>query len=113
MDGFAVRAETDLRDALSANSSGQLTDMTCFVPQTDGTGTGSWWTGSPGSESVDLDSWVAFPITTDGLPLICPNFSGTAGLSNAYLPGTYDKPNQYADGRLISLDLGLSSATSE
>jgi flagellar hook protein FlgE len=83
------------------------------VPQTDGSSSDSWWTGATGSETVDLDSWVAAPTTTDGLPLICPNFSGTAGLSNAYLPGTYDKPNQYADGRLIALDLGFSSATGE
>jgi flagellar hook protein FlgE len=98
---------------LTFNSSGQLTDMTCFVPQTDGTSGGSWWIGAAGSETVDLNAWVATPTTSDGLPLICPNFSGTAGLSNAYLPGTYDKPNQYADGRLIAIDLGFSSATGE
>lgn len=98
---------------LSFNSSGQMTDMTCFVPQTDGTAAGSWWTGAAGNEAVDLSAWVAAPTNTGGLPLICPNFSGTAGLSNAYLPGVYTQPNQYADGRLIALDLGLSSATGE
>ncbi|CAK7002941.1 MAG: hypothetical protein DELT_00106 [Desulfovibrio sp.] len=95
------------------NSSGQMVDMTCFVPQTDGTATGAWWTGAAGSEQVDLSSWVAAPMNTEGLPLICPNFSGTAGLSNAYVPGVYTQPNQYADERLIAIDFGFSSSTAD
>lgn len=96
---------------ITFNSSGQMTDMTCFVPQTDGTSTGAWWTGAAGSETVDLNSWVAAPISSDGFPMLSPNFSGTPGLSNAYAPGNYTQANSAANGRLISLNLGMGSAT--
>lgn len=97
------------------NSVGQMTDMTCFVPQTDGTGTDSWWTTDPvtGKNSVDLSSWVASPTTTDGLPMISPNFSGTAGLSNAYYPDNYGQPNRFAEERLVAINFGFSSETGD
>lgn len=97
---------------ITFNSTGQMTDMTCFVPQSGMTGT-----------SVDLSTWVAAPLNTDGLPLICPNFSGTAGLSTPYFAGStnftpaltanFDQPNQFADGRLIAINFGFSTTSGE
>lgn len=93
---------------ITFNSSGQMTDMTAFVP--DGT---SWWTGASGSEKVNLDNWVAAPIGSDGYPVIAANFSGAAGLSTAYAAGNYTQPNAAASGRLVSLNFGMSSTTGE
>ena len=100
---------------ITFNSSGQMTDMTCFVP--DGT---SWWgaeTVDPATglttADVDLNNFVAAPLDQDGYPVICPNFSGSAGLSTAYAAGDYTRPNTSADGRLVSLNLGLRSTTGD
>lgn len=90
---------------LTFNSSGQLTDMTCFVP--DGA---TWWDSS---NEVVLGSFVSAPLDQNGYPLICPNFSGSAGLSTAYASGDYTRPNASADGRLISFDLGLRSSSGD
>ncbi len=96
---------------MTFNSSGQMTDMTCFVP--DGT---SWW-GATTTDPVtgivtadaDLSKFVAAPIDVDGFPVFAPNFSGTAGLSTAYRTGDYTRPNPSATGRLISANFGMSS----
>jgi len=101
---------------ITFDSTGIMKDMTCYVPQSDSNS--SWWDdpdGIPnnGDEVVNLEGWVAAPTSTDGLPLICANFSGAAGLSNAYQDGVYTQPNQNASGRLIALDLGLSGSTGD
>ncbi len=102
------------------DSSGKMKDMTCFVPQTDGSASttpgtpGTWWGGTAGNETVDLSKFVAAPISSDGFPMLAPNFSGTAGLSNAYYPGggsggtaNYTQPNINADGRMIAFNFGM------
>lgn len=91
---------------ITFNSAGQMTDMTCFVP--DGT---TWWSGL--NNDVDLSKFVAAPLDTNGYPLICPNFSGSAGLSTAYAAGDYTRPNASADGRLISFDMGLRASSGD
>ncbi|MDL2279520.1 flagellar hook-basal body complex protein [Desulfovibrio sp. OttesenSCG-928-G11] len=95
---------------LTFTSSGALKDMSAFVPHTDGSDTDHWWQpdGSGGVE-VNLDKWIAAPISQDGFPMFAPNFSGSAGLSTAYQDGVWTQPNELASGRLIALDLGLRS----
>ncbi len=118
------------------DSAGQMKDMTCFVPQTNGAaidtatpGTSDpsrWWTGTytagTGWSNVkaDLSQWVAAPISSSGFPMITPNFSGSAGLSNSYYPGggtggpaDYTQPNVNADGRMIAMNFGMYSGTDE
>ena len=95
---------------LTFDSTGAMKDMSFFVP--DAGTTGTWWTGAPGSETVDLSKFVSAPISEDGFPLVAPNFSGAPGRAGAYglnSSNTYDytQPNQYANGRLIALDFGL------
>ena len=85
-----------------------MRDMTCFVPQYDSNV--QWWTAGGGAAEVDLSGWVAAPLNTDGLPVICPNFSGAADLSNAYQDDNYTQPNPDADGRLIAIDFGFSTS---
>ncbi|MDL2209387.1 flagellar hook protein FlgE [Desulfovibrio sp. OttesenSCG-928-O18] len=117
--GTTVAVPEELKGLLASgtitfNSSGQMTDMTCFTPQNDSNV--SWWqqTGSaPDTFAVDLDGWVAAPVNTNGLPVICPNFSGTTDLSNAYADNNYTQPNRDADGRLVALDFGFSTSTNE
>ncbi len=102
---------------ITFDSSGNMKDMSFFVPQTDASD-GSWWTGAPGSEVVDLSSWVPAPISSNGYPMIAPNFSGTAGQQLAYGPADgsatdYTKPNVNATDRLIAINMGLKNLSSE
>lgn len=105
---------------ITFNSSGQMTDMTCFVPDADSTTSSTWWanevtdpaTGITTAD-IDLSAFVAAPLDQDGYPLVCPNFSGSAGLSTAYADGDHTRPNASADGRLIALNLGLRSTSGE
>ncbi|MDL2266634.1 flagellar hook-basal body complex protein [Desulfovibrio sp. OttesenSCG-928-G15] len=94
---------------LTFSSNGELKDMTAFVPHTDGSASDHWWTGEGATAKVNLDKWIAAPINSDGLPVIAPNFSGTAGLSQAYQNGVWDQPNVNATGKLVAVDLGLRS----
>ncbi len=97
---------------LTFSSSGLLKDMTAFVPHTNGSDTDHWWTtGAMGDVAVDLSKWVAAPFDSNGYPMFAPNFSGTAGMSQAYKDGIWSQPNADAAGRMISLDLGLRSKT--
>jgi flagellar hook protein FlgE len=99
---------------ITFNSSGEMKDMTCFVPQTT-LANGTWWTTGTGTNEIDLTKWVAAPISSDGFPMIAPNFSGTAGQQMAYYDnGTisdFTHPNKYATERMIAIDLGLKNKT--
>lgn len=105
---------------ITFDSSGQMKDMSFFVPSSEpGTLGDQWWTGAPGSETVDLTHWIPAPISSNGYPMITPNFSGAAGLQTPY---TFDsagttmddtKPNVHATGRMISIDIGLKNLSSE
>ncbi|MDR2124577.1 MAG: flagellar hook-basal body complex protein [Desulfovibrio sp.] len=171
---------------ITFNSSGEMKDMTCFVPQAQPTSVdtngGKWWssttvntvyrgpgtqitpplpsgvteyfnnTGTPmyfnpadpsqtnGSDpggwtevpdgeyyyyqtaqkfENDLSKWVPAPFSSDGFPMIAPNFSGTAGQQMAYYDGKndvlpsqsydYANPNKFASGRMIAVDFGLKN----
>ena len=95
---------------LTFTSNGTLRDINAFVPHTDGSTTDHWWQpDGAGSVEVNLDKWIAAPISHDGFPMFAPNFSGSAGLSTAYQDGVWSQPNEFASGRLIALDLGLRS----
>jgi flagellar hook protein FlgE len=99
---------------ITFNSSGEMKDMTCFVPQVEPTA-GVWW-DPLNADAVDLQKWVAAPFSTDGFPMIAPNFSGTAGQQMAYYAGTvtatdYVNPNKFAAERMISIDFGLKNNT--
>ncbi|MDR1685523.1 MAG: flagellar hook-basal body complex protein, partial [Desulfovibrio sp.] len=162
---------------ITFNSSGEMKDMTCFVPQakpTSAGGTGEWWyTGynitGPGAQQIpkpvdttevgntatpampryynpadpsapledtdpggwvsinsgeyyyyttpnqaNLSNWVPAPFSTDGFPMIAPNFSGTAGQQMAYYEGSlttsdFVNPNKFAAERMIAVDFGLKN----
>ncbi len=97
---------------LTFSSSGILKDMTAFVPHTNGSDTDHWWTtSSTGEVDVNLDKWIAAPFDSNGYPMFAPNFSGAAGMSQAYRDGIWNQPNANAAGRMISFDLGLRSKT--
>ncbi|MDR1947464.1 MAG: flagellar hook-basal body complex protein [Desulfovibrio sp.] len=107
---------------ITFNSAGEMKDMTCFVPHavptSVGGGYGTWWNGAG---EADISAWVPAPFSTDGFPMIAPNFSGTAGQQMAYYDGTnpvqagstttydYSNPNRFAAGRMISIDFGLKN----
>ena len=97
---------------LTFSSSGTLKDMTAFVPHTDGSDSETWWKATDsGGVEADLTKWVAAPFDTNGYPMFAPNFTGTAGMSQAYQEGNWSQPNPNASGRMISLDFGLRSKT--
>lgn len=99
---------------ITFDSTGTMKDMSFFVPQTDpNVNSGAWWDASG---NVDLNYFVASPMSTNGYPMFAPNFSGTAGLQNAYgydANGNLDasRANANANGRMISLDFGLRSTS--
>ena len=99
---------------LTFDSTGTMKDMSFFVPQTDPTvNSGAWWDANG---NVNLDHFVAAPISSNGYPMFAPNFSGTAGLQNAYgytETGDldYTHPNVNASGRMIALDFGMRSTS--
>jgi flagellar hook protein FlgE len=109
---------------ITFNSSGEMKDMTCFVPHalpnanpTPTSTQDKWW--DPTTGKIDIARWVPAPFSTDGFPMIAPNFSGTAGQQMAYydgsqdvLPGQkfdYSNPNRFAAGRMIAIDFGLKN----
>ncbi|MDR2744989.1 MAG: flagellar hook-basal body complex protein, partial [Desulfovibrio sp.] len=173
---------------ITFNSSGEMKDMTCFVPQavpSSAGGDGKWWTtptystngpvpgtgpapapsatqylaqnnnasGSiyvsltdptkisstpvtgyqeltpgewilfdvTGTSQIDLSKWIPAPFSSNGFPMIAPNFSGTAGQQMAYYEGNnvvlagtgqtwdYTSPNKFASERMIAIDFGLKN----
>ncbi|MDL2316439.1 flagellar hook-basal body complex protein [Desulfovibrio sp. OttesenSCG-928-A18] len=98
---------------MTFSSSGTMKDMSCFVPQGSGDAATSpetqWWDANG---NLNLTNWIAAPISSNGYPMIAPNFSGTAGLQNAY---GYDEngdlvtnsPNINGSDRMIALDFGI------
>ena len=91
---------------LNFNSAGQIEDMTSYVPN-----------GSTDSDMGDLSTWVQAPISANGYPLFCPNFSGRTNASNAWEntgAGSVADPtkiNPNTDGYLIEFNLGMRSTT--
>ena len=91
---------------LNFNSAGQIEDMTSYVPN-----------GSIDSDMGDLSTWVQAPISANGYPLLCPNFSGRTNASNAWEntgAGSVKDPtkiNPNTDGYLIEFNLGMRSTT--
>lgn len=93
---------------ITFNSSGQMKDMTAFVPHSDPTNPDDqWWTGEAGKETINLDKWIAAPINEDGFPVVAPNFSGAGGQQTAYHDGKWVGVNPDAEDRVIAIDLGL------
>jgi flagellar hook protein FlgE len=105
---------------ITFDSTGSMKDMTCFVPDSvpsNSSAGGQWWDPETSlgakDEKVRLGNWVAAPISSNGYPMIAPNFSGSPGLQTVYgydTAGTVintTQPNVNADGRLIAIDLGL------
>ncbi len=78
------------------DSSGQIKDQTAYVPSS--------------SDMGNMGTWVKAPLSPNGYPLLCPNFSGRDGASTAWdANGT--QINKNADGFLIEMNLGLRSKT--
>ena len=82
---------------LTFDSTGEFKNMTAFVPTEGATGT---------LGTADPTSWVQAPISSNGYPMFCPNFSGAPGASEAWnAAGTLINP--LSQNYLIELNLGL------
>jgi flagellar hook protein FlgE len=79
---------------LTFNSSGQIKDMTAYVPTSQNMG--------------DMNAWVEAPLSNNGYPVFAPNFSGRDGASDAW-NAARTQINREADGFLIELNLGMRS----
>ncbi len=79
---------------LEFDSKGEFQNMTAYVP-TEG-----------GADIEDLSTWVSAPISSNGYPLFCPNFSGAPDASTAW-NSTQTGLNQSAQNYLVELNLGL------
>lgn len=80
------------------DSSGQLQNMSAYVPSAGGTA------------GEGLDTWVSAPISSNGFPLFCPNFSGAPDASTAW-NATFTGLNPNTTGRLVELNFGLRNTS--
>ncbi len=78
---------------LTFDSSGQLKDMSAYVP-------------TSGATMDNLNTWVQAPISSNGYPMFAPNFSGREGGST---PWGSAGLNPIATPYLVELDLGLKN----
>lgn len=90
---------------MSFDTGGQLQDMSAYVPT--------------GGDEADLSTWKPAPISSNGYPMFCPNFTGREGASSAWKlpmnPGgaATNQLNPESRDYLIELDLGLRSKIGE
>ncbi len=83
------------------DASGQFKDQSAYVPT--------------GGDETDLDTWIQAPISSNGYPLFCPNFSGRANASSAWDLGSGTPPSQLnpkSEPYLIEMNLGMRSKAS-
>jgi len=83
---------------LTFDSTGEFKNMSAYVPTQ---GEINATTGT-----IDPTTWVQAPISSNGYPLFCPNFSGAPGASEAW-DSTGTQANPLAQNYLIELNLGL------
>ena len=87
--------------SLEFNSAGEFMNMSAYVP-TEG-----------GAAGDALSTWVSAPISSNGYPMFCPNFSGRPDASCAW--DTSVTPpveiNKEAQNYLVELNLGLRNKT--
>ncbi len=84
---------------MTFDASGQFKDMSAYVPT--------------GGNEADLSTWTPAPISSNGYPMFCPNFSGRPGASSSWqlpMPSTTLSPD--AEPYLIELNLGMRNKTS-
>lgn len=81
------------------DSAGNFVNQSAYVPMEGGT------TGN------NLSTWVSAPISSNGYPMFCPNFSGAPSASTAWEDGTYANINPNAKGKLVELNLGLKNTS--
>ena len=92
---------------LTFDSAGQIEDMTAYVPN-----------GTKEQDMLDLNTWVQAPISANGFPLFCPNFTGRINASTAWNTnsGTATNPTQInpnTHGFLVELNFGLRSTAND
>ncbi|MCC8194502.1 MAG: flagellar hook protein FlgE [Deltaproteobacteria bacterium] len=83
---------------LTFDSTGEFKNMTAYVPTEGAAGTNG---------TDDLSTWVQAPVSANGYPMFCPNFSGAPGASEAWDPATPGNVNPLAQNYLVELNLGL------
>ncbi len=84
---------------LTFDASGQFKDMSAYVPT--------------GGNEADLSTWTPAPISSNGYPLFCPNFSGRPGASSSWqLPMPSASLAPESEPYLIELNLGMRNKTS-
>lgn len=83
---------------LTFASTGEPTNMTAYVP--DGS------TATLADGTWDPATFVSAPISSNGFPMFCPNFSGAQNASTAW-NDTFTGLNPNSQNNLIALSLGL------
>ncbi len=81
---------------LEFDSTGEFKNMSAYVPTE----------GGAGNADQNLATWKAAPVSANGYPMFCPNFSGAPDASNAW-KADYTGLNPNAQNYLVELNLGL------
>ena len=75
---------------MTFDSSGQMKNMSMFVPNSEPGDINGWWQDNPDYRNdrsksvVDLNKWIPAPISSNGFPMIAPGFSGSPGVQSPY-----------------------------
>lgn len=85
------------------DSAGNFVNQSAYVPMAGGVA------------GEGLANWVSAPISSNGYPLFCPNFSGAPDASTAWeppvAPAPYTDINPNARGKLVELNFGLKNTS--
>ena len=84
------------------DSGGNMVNQSAYIPTTGG--------GPGAGTGEDPATWVSAPISSNGYPLFCPNFSGAPGASTAWNT-TYSGLNTDSQDKLIELNFGLRNTS--
>ena len=102
--GNSPQAGLLMAGTLTFNSGGQLIDTTAYVPH-----------AGTDSDMGNQNNWIQAPLSNNGFPMFCPNFTGRVGASTAWEPtSTGTMPNNIntnTDGFLIEMNFGIRSVT--
>ena len=83
---------------LTFNSTGEFENMSAYVPTA----------GTLASVNLnDLSNWTQAPISSNGFPMFCPNFSGAPDASEAWDVANPGEINPLSQNYLVELNLGL------
>ncbi len=86
---------------IAFNKDGTMKDMSAYVPTDPNAALGADY------DLKNLNNWSLAPISSNGYPMLAPNFSGIDGRSSVYMPGSNTVVNPDVLPNTIEVNLGM------